>query len=32
VLQYVAERGYETGLNYQQWHGKRRLAAREEPI
>ena len=29
VLQYVAERGYETGLNYQQWHGKRRLAVRE---
>ena len=30
VLQYVAERGYETGLNYQQWHGKRRLVTREE--
>jgi thioredoxin-related protein len=26
VFQYVAERGYETGLNYQQWHGKRRAA------
>ncbi len=25
VLEYVAERGYETGLTYLQWHGRRRF-------
>ncbi len=25
VLEYVLHRGYESGLNYQQWHGRRRI-------
>jgi thioredoxin-related protein len=30
VLDYVAQRGYETGLTYQQWHGRRRI--RRNPL
>ena len=26
VLEYVANRGYKTGLTYQQWHGKRAIS------
>ena len=25
ILEYVANRGYRTGLTYQQWHGKREI-------
>ncbi len=30
ILQYVAERGYHSGLNYQQWHGRRRFSQSQE--